>query len=100
MSEQLLDLVDALSAVPQFSLNEGFENSLVGVVFDRSAGASPGKTASRDQATLLSTEVGLMVVFGELMMILKLQRQGLSITAIARRTGRDPKRCGNKSRAA
>lgn len=32
-----------------------------------------------------------MVQFGELMMILELHRQGLSITAIARRTGRDPK---------
>ncbi|MGD9885762.1 MAG: IS21 family transposase [Reyranella sp.] len=32
-----------------------------------------------------------MVRLGELMMILDLHRQGLSITAIARRTGRDPK---------
>jgi transposase len=32
-----------------------------------------------------------MVQLGELMMILNLHRQGLSITAIARRTGRDPK---------
>ena len=32
-----------------------------------------------------------MVQLGELMMILDLHRQGLSITAIARRTGRDPK---------
>ena len=32
-----------------------------------------------------------MVRFGELMMILELHRQGLSVTAIARRTGRDPK---------
>ena len=32
-----------------------------------------------------------MVRLGELMMILELYRQGLSITAIARRTGRDPK---------
>ena len=32
-----------------------------------------------------------MVQLGELMMILGLHRQGLSITAIARRTGRDPK---------
>ena len=32
-----------------------------------------------------------MVQLGELMMILELHRQGLSITAIARRTGRDPK---------
>jgi transposase len=32
-----------------------------------------------------------MVRFGELMMILELHRQGVSITAIARRTGRDPK---------
>jgi transposase len=32
-----------------------------------------------------------MVQLGELMMILELHRQGLAITAIARRTGRDPK---------
>ena len=32
-----------------------------------------------------------MVRLGELMMILELHRQGFSITAIARRTGRDPK---------
>src|ERR1044072_3362952 len=32
-----------------------------------------------------------MVQLGELMMILELHRQGVSITAIARRTGRDPK---------
>ena len=32
-----------------------------------------------------------MVQFGELMMILEVHRQGLSITAVARRTGRDPK---------
>ena len=32
-----------------------------------------------------------MVRLGELMMILELHRQGLTITAIARRTGRDPK---------
>lgn len=32
-----------------------------------------------------------MVQLGELMMILELHHQGLSVTAIARRTGRDPK---------
>src|ERR1700728_82995 len=32
-----------------------------------------------------------MLQLGELMMILELHRQGLSVTAIARRTGRDPK---------
>jgi DNA-binding NarL/FixJ family response regulator len=32
-----------------------------------------------------------MVELGELMMILELHRQGLSVTAIARRLGRDPK---------
>ena len=32
-----------------------------------------------------------MIRLGELMMILELYRQGVSITAIARRTGRDPK---------
>jgi len=36
-----------------------------------------------------------MVQLGELMMILELHRQGLSITAIARRAGRDPRRCAN-----
>jgi len=33
----------------------------------------------------------MVVRLGELMMILDLHRQGLSVTAIARRTGRDPK---------
>lgn len=32
-----------------------------------------------------------MIRLGEAMMILELRRQGLSVTAIARRTGRDPK---------
>ena len=32
-----------------------------------------------------------MIRLGETMMILELHRQGLSVTAIARRTGRDPK---------
>lgn len=32
-----------------------------------------------------------MVLLGELVMILDLHRQGLSVSAIARRTGRDPK---------
>ena len=32
-----------------------------------------------------------MIQLGELMMILELHRQGLSVSAIARRTGRDPK---------
>ena len=32
-----------------------------------------------------------MIRLGELMMILELHRQGLSVTAIVRRTGRDPK---------
>src|SRR5579872_5066977 len=36
-------------------------------------------------------EEASMVRLGELMMILELHRQGVSITAIARRTGRDPK---------
>jgi transposase len=35
--------------------------------------------------------VAPVIQLGELMMILELHRQGLSITAIARRTGRDPK---------
>ena len=32
-----------------------------------------------------------MIRLGEAMMILELHRQGLSVTAIAHRTGRDPK---------
>jgi transposase len=40
---------------------------------------------------LIRTEAAMVVQLGELMMILDLHRQGLSITAIARRTGRDPK---------
>src|SRR5882762_4395115 len=36
-------------------------------------------------------EAAPMVQLGELMMILELHRQGLTVTAIARRTGRDPK---------
>src|SRR3979490_1194608 len=36
-------------------------------------------------------EAAPMVQLGELMMILELHRQGLCVTAIARRTGRDPK---------
>jgi len=36
-------------------------------------------------------EATRMVLLGELLMILDLHRQGLSVTAIARRTGRDPK---------
>src|SRR5713226_1838703 len=39
----------------------------------------------------LSGEAAPMVQLGELMMILELHRQGVSVTAIARRTGRDPK---------
>ena len=39
----------------------------------------------------IRTGAATVVQLGELMMILDLHRQGLSITAIARRTGRDPK---------
>jgi transposase len=39
----------------------------------------------------IRTGAAMVVRLGELMMILDLHRQGLSITAIARRTGRDPK---------
>jgi transposase len=39
----------------------------------------------------VSGEAMPMVQLGELMMILELHRQGLSVTAIARRTGHDPK---------
>jgi IS30 family transposase len=53
----------------------GFENSLVG----------------RDAIFPRCGEAVSMVRLGELMMILELHRQGVSITAIARRTGRDPK---------
>jgi len=40
---------------------------------------------------LIRTGAAMVVQLGELMMILDLHRQGLSITAIARRSGRDPK---------
>jgi transposase len=40
---------------------------------------------------VIRTGAARMVQLGELMMILDLHRQGLSISAIARRTGRDPK---------
>jgi transposase len=40
---------------------------------------------------LLGREGARTVRLGELMLILELHRQGVSITAIARRTGRDPK---------
>jgi transposase len=40
---------------------------------------------------LIRRGAAAVVQLGELMMILELHRQGLSITAIARRTGRDPK---------
>jgi transposase len=39
----------------------------------------------------IRTGAAMMVQLGELMMILDLHQQGLSVTAIARRTGRDPK---------
>ena len=42
-------------------------------------------------AYVLVIEEAAMVRLGELMMILELHRQGVSVTAIARRTGRDPK---------
>ena len=37
------------------------------------------------------TGAATVIQLGELLMILDLHRQGLSISAIARRTGRDPK---------
>jgi transposase len=40
---------------------------------------------------VIRTGAARMVQLGELMMILDFHRQGLSISAIARRTGRDPK---------
>jgi transposase len=40
---------------------------------------------------LIRTEAVRMIQLGELVVILDLHRQGLSISAIARRTGRDPK---------
>jgi transposase len=39
----------------------------------------------------IRTGAAMVVQLGELMMILDLHRQGLSVTAIARRSGRDPK---------
>ena len=40
---------------------------------------------------LIRKGAAAVIQLGELMMILELHRQGVSITAIARRTGRDPK---------
>ena len=40
---------------------------------------------------LVRAGVARMIQLGELIVILDLHRQGLSISAIARRTGRDPK---------
>ena len=59
------------------------------------AGRAPPGRAFRPLLTITSevirTGAARMVQLGELMMILDLHRQGLSISAIARRTGRDPK---------
>src|SRR5580692_1645795 len=41
-----------VSSVAQFSPKVGFENSLVGIACQGSAGASPGRTLSRDRRTL------------------------------------------------
>jgi transposase len=43
------------------------------------------------RSDLCGTGAALVVQLGERLMILDLHRQGLSVTAIARRTGRDPK---------
>jgi len=72
----------------------GIENSLAGTL-GRLARARPGKPSCRsvaDHSFRFDSEGAAAVIqLGELMMILELHRQGLSITAIARRTGRDPK---------
>ncbi|RWN25197.1 MAG: IS21 family transposase [Mesorhizobium sp.] len=47
--------------------------------------------ASIVRPDLIGIGAALVVQLGELLMILDLHRQGLSVTAIARRTGRDPK---------
>jgi transposase len=61
----------------------------------RSAGTRPGRAGDRSIADDLSrqgTTGGAAVVkIGELMMILDLHRQGLSVAAIARETGKDAK---------
>jgi hypothetical protein len=80
-----------LSSVLQISLIVGFEFSLIGTpAWPFSVGVKP---ADRLGEITLSPARGAasMVQLGELMMILELHRQGLSVTAIARRTGRDPK---------
>src|SRR6266508_1896284 len=60
----------------------------------RSAGTRPGRAGGRSIARIApaATTGGAAVVkIGELMMILDLHRQGLSIAAIARETGKDAK---------
>ncbi|MET3524704.1 hypothetical protein ABID25_006575 [Mesorhizobium abyssinicae] len=58
-------------------------------------GRVPELAASAPASIVVSDliEIGgaLVVQLGELLMILDLHREGLSVTAIARRTGRDPK---------
>src|SRR4051812_498646 len=44
-----------------------------------------------DLSESVRTGAATVIQLGELLMILDLHRQGLSISAIARRTGRDPK---------
>lgn len=67
-----------VSSFLQFSARVGFENFPIGISFGSLLPCPRG-------------EVAAMVRLGKLMMILELHRQGVSITAIARRTARDPK---------
>ena len=78
----------------KFSLKSGAENSLVGALPDclgRALGCRALHLLSIMSAEEFRTGTAAVVQLEELMMILDLHRQGLSVTAIARRTGRDPK---------
>ena len=78
----------------EFSLIVGAESSLTGALARR-FGTRPDLRAFPSSLTMPADEdrtgAATVVQLGELMMILDLHRQGLSVTAIARRTGRDPK---------
>lgn len=83
-----------MSSGDEYSLIVGIENSLVGAAA-ASSGTRPKLAAfapvSIVRPDLYGTGAALVVQLRELLMILDLHRQGLSVSAIARRTGRDPK---------
>jgi transposase len=78
----------------EFSWNVGAEFSLAGAIAHLPGyGLEGGAFCPLPIISAGGNRTGAAKVihFGELMMILDLHRQGLSISAIARRTGRDPK---------